>query len=130
MNFKVPLYVYTNGGIIYLNYGIVKNGYIYGENIQIINNQSNYKFVGVLVCSNNQNGTIENVFTNVSIDSPFNSINRGNLVCSNYDNATVQNVYSIGVGSNSDLTSGPNVYNKGSKKIYNNYYFADEVFYK
>ena len=78
MNFKVPLYVYTNGGIIYLNYGIVKNGYIYGENIQIINNQSNYKFVGVLVCSNNQNGTIENVFTNVSIDSPFNSINRGN----------------------------------------------------
>ena len=49
-------------------------------------------------------------------------------MCSNYDNATVQNVYSIGVGSNSDLTSGPNVYNKGSKKIYNNYYFADEVF--
>ena len=128
MNFKVPLYVYTNGGIIYGNFGMVKNGYMYGENIQIINNQSNYKFVGGLVCQNNQNGTIENVFSVVSIDSPFNSINRGNIVERNTGNAAVQNVYSVGIGVNTDLTHGPNVYNKVSKKVYNNYYFADEIF--
>ena len=46
----------------------------------------------------------------------------------NSNNATMQNVYSVGVGGNTDLTRGPNAYNKSSKKIYNNYYFADEIF--
>ena len=36
---------------------------------------------------------------------------------------------SVGIGKNTTyLTHGPNVYNKGSKKVYNNYYFADEIF--
>ena len=128
MNFKVPLYVYTNGALIYTNIGVIKNGYIYGKNIQIINNQSNYKFIGVLACSNNQNGIIENIFTNVNIDSRDNSKNKGNIVYSNNENATIQNVYSVGIGEGTDLTFGPNVYTKGSKRVYNNYYFADEIF--
>ena len=34
----------------------------------------------------------------------------------------------MGVGENTDLAYGPNVYDVGSRKIYNNYYFADEIF--
>ena len=50
------------------------------------------------------------------------------MILVNADNATVQNVYSVGIGENTLLNYGPNIYSKTSKKIYNNYYFADETF--
>ena len=127
MNFKVSLYIYRDGSLIYRNYGVVKNGYLYGENMQIINNQESYNFSAGIAINNDGNGVIENVFSLVNIDSPYTN-NRATLAYSNRENATVQNVYSVGKGENSLLTYGPNIYGKGSKKIYNNYYFADEIF--
>ncbi len=75
---------------------------------------------------NRQNSILENVYSLVNIES---NQMVGNIVYYHADNSTVQNVYSVSIGENTtDLTDGPNVHYKGSKKIYNNYYFADQIF--
>ncbi len=132
IDFVEPFYISGVGGVFgYENYGTIKNGYMYGENIKFINQSptSNSRLGGI-ICDNLLNGVIENVYSLVEIDSE--ALNTGDLkgmfVYRNKDNATVQNVYSVGIGENTDLTKGPNIYTKESKKIYNNYYFADEIF--
>ena len=103
---------------------------MYGENIKILNESSNtYVHVGGIVRVNAQNGIVENIFSLVSLDNVYQKNDaKGNILYSNGGNATVQNIYSVGIGENTDLTKGPNIYSKGSKKVYNNYYFADEIF--
>ena len=132
VDFVAPFYISGVGGVFgYENYGTIKNGYMYGKNIKFINQSptSNSRLGGI-ICDNLSNGVIENVYSLVEIDSE--ALNTGDLkgmfVYRNKDNATVQNVYSVGIGENTDLTKGPNIYTKESKKIYNNYYFADEIF--
>ena len=130
VNFETPYYVYSSsGGVVWGNYGVIRNGYLYGENIQVLSTARQY--VGGLVFLNRQNGVIENVFTLVNIDTLDNNTvtGKGNISESNEANATVQNVYSVGIGKNTpNLTAGPNIWDKTSKKIYNNYYFTDDVF--
>lgn len=131
INLEEPLYI--GGGyasaVTYGNYGTIRNGYIYGENINIIGNNNSTIYVGGITSWNNTGSIIENVFSLVNIDSLNTSSNSGNIAYSNNDMATVQNVYSVGIGENTtNLTVGPNIYAKGSKRVYNNYYFADEIF--
>ncbi len=117
------------GLILRNNFGTVKNGYIYGHDINVTETNNGYKYLGIV--SNYANATISNVFTltNINYLNSLSDNNTANIVYNNYENATVQNVYSVGVGKNTtDLTHGPNVHVKGSKKVYNNYYFADEIF--
>ena len=128
INYKEPLYVYRSGSPVYDNCGIMKNGYIYGKNVQIIDGQTNYVGAAVLTRRNAENGIVENVFSLVNIDSGDGKA-RGLFVQNNTGNASVKNVYSV-ADSNGlvDLSYGPNVYNKASKKVYNNYYFSDKIF--
>lgn len=132
-NFKQPLYVTGddyNGGVVTWNKGVIKNGYVYGENIKVIGGISN--IAGVVSCYNHYNARIENVYSLVSIDLMNGAVvekKTGNIVYNNIDNATMQNVYSVGNGENTtNYSNGPNVYSVSSKKIYHSYYFADEVF--
>ena len=130
INLERPFYVYSIGATLAgRNAGTIKNGYIYGENIKSLNDSSSLNsLVGGIVYQNSSNGVIENVYSLVNIDSIKKDESKGAICTANYGNASVQNVYSLGVGKNTDLAYGPNVCYKDSKKIYNNYYFADEIF--
>ncbi len=130
INLEVPLYssmqVYL---VAYNNYGTVRNGYAYGENIKVLNQTSSFDD-STIVCFNRENAVIENVYSLVNIDAlEVNKARQTNICTINYDNSTIQNVYSVGIGENySDYSRGPNIYNKLSANVYNNYYFTDEVF--
>ena len=133
VDFKEPLYMsgMGNGSVLcFNNYGAIRNGYIYGENIKMIGGNQNQ--AGVVAYQNLRNALVENIYSLVSVDLIGDtSVTKkaGNIVYGIYHNATVQNVYSVGIGENTtDLTHGPNVYYADSQKIYNSYYFADEIF--
>ena len=124
VNLEEPIYAKLPT-CVYENYGTMKNGYMYGENIKLINKTMG---IGACIDTNRDNGILENVYTLISVDNLYSS-NVANLVRANRENATVQNVYSVKIGENvTDLSSGPNVGSKSSKKVFNNYYFADEIF--
>ncbi len=127
INFMHPVYVINSfGSVAQMNSGIIKNGYIYGQNIKILGNIS--ASVGGVAQYNQQNGIIENVFSLVNVDSETNNKSKGNITATNINNASIQNVYSVGIGENTDLNNGPNIYSKTSLKVINNYYFTDEIF--
>ena len=126
--------VYTSGefGLLcWYNYGTIKNGYIYGKNINTeFVGYSTTKAIGTVADKNVQNGQIKNVFSLVNIDDIETGKGQGigNITYINQDNATVENVYSVGLGKNiTNTTNGPNVYSAGGK-ISNNYYFNDKIF--
>ena len=130
INLEEPLYI--GGGyasiIAYGNYGTIRNGYMYGENIKCISKTSGTIVSGINIY-NGKESILENVFSLVNIDSEYISQITSNMVYSLSGIGTVQNVYSVGLGENiTNLTVGPNIYAKYSKRIYNNYYFADEIF--
>ena len=133
VDFKEPLYIsgMGNGSVLcFNNYGAIRNGYIYGENIKMIGGNQNY--AGVVAYQNLNNALVENIYSLVSVDLIGDtSVTKkaGNIVYNNQNNSTVQNVYSVGIGENTtDYAHGPNVYNANSQKVYNSYYFADEIF--
>ena len=134
VNFKEPYYISgidSNGStLIANNYGIIRNGYIYGENVKMIGGTHN--IAGVLVRNNSQNSIVENIYSLVSVDLIGDTSvakHSGNIVYNNVYNATMQNVYSVGIGENTTIYSnGPNVYTDSSQKVYNSYYFTDEIF--
>ena len=129
INFKKTFYLYTTGGMMWLNYGTVKNGYICGEDIKILNRSTASNYASGLVLANNRNGLIENVFTLINLDVMYSSNQIKALIAlENNSNATIQNVYSVIDEPSKNLSSGPNVYTKSSEKIYNNYYFSDEIY--
>ena len=129
IKFEQSIYATNEIDSIALNYGTIKNGYLYGENIQ-----ETFKAPGVakklgapLVSQNNGNGTIKNIYSLVSVDTDIES-NVTNLIQNNTGNATVENVYSVGIGNMYNVNFGPNIYWTNSSNIKNNYYFTDEVF--
>ena len=129
IKFEQSIYATNEIDSIVLNYGTIKNGYLYGENIQ-----ETFKAPGVakksgapLVSQNTGNGTIKNIYSLVSVDTDIES-NVTNLIQNNTGNATVENVYSVGIGNMYNVNFGPNIYWTNSSNIRNNYYFTDEVF--
>lgn len=133
-NFAVNLQenIYTTGQVAIIangNYGTIRNGYMYGKNIKILTDSNLSVNVGGLILYNQREGMIENIFSLVNVDSKYENEINGNIVNVNNDMATVRNVYSVGIGENTNnLKYGPNIYYKYSKRVYNNYYFADEIF--
>ena len=138
INMQEPIYgaMWLTAGIRY-NRGTIRNGYIYGKNIEashsLVSGQS--RNVGVVACTNYISARIENVYTLASVNNQIytgvtNSI--GNICNSNSGKATVKNVYSvytegIGMGEGEVITRGPNVYDPGGT-VKNNYYFCDKIF--
>ena len=107
------------------NYGTIKNGYIYGEGVELssLYTATTNSYVSGIATQNR--GNIENIYTNFEITKTYekNMDNlSGNLVCRNY--GTINNVYSTKIG---DLISGPNVGYISGGTVYNAYYFSDQV---
>ena len=59
MNFEVPLYIFYDASLMYRNYGVVKNGYLFGENMQIMENHDSYHFSAGIAIQNDGNGPID-----------------------------------------------------------------------
>ena len=111
------------------NYGTMKNGYLYGENIKAIYGTAGSNRDSSGLCNHN-NGKIANVYSLINIDTvgEIVSNNVGNLI-SNNNNGEAKNLYSVGYGENVYKTKGPTIYNvSNSIKVENVYYFADSVF--
>ena len=108
-----------------INYGTIKNGYVYGEGVELssVYTSSASSYVSGIATQNR--GTIENIYTNFEITKTYeknmDSLS-GDLVCRNY--GTINNVYSIKIG---DLISGPNVGYINGGTINNAYYFSNQV---
>ena len=131
VNFKVPVYGAYRVGLMNHSYsGIVRNGYIHGENMIALDKpDSQNRDFNPLMYRNSVQGSIKNVYSLVNVEfTGTSNENSTNLVGVNDDNASISNIYSVGIGSISNLKNGPNVYGGGSKNITNNYYFADEIF--
>ena len=134
INLEETMYTKSEAGVVCNeNTGIIKNGYVYGKNVNsdFVRNDGSSANIGIITRTNSGNGEIKNVYSLVNIDvSNQENINNsvGNIVNSNSGNALVENVYSVGIGKNiTKKTAGPNIY-YADGKISNNYYFNDEIF--
>ncbi len=113
------------------NYGTIKNGYIYGENIKALHSigNQNRNIGGIAV--NNAGGIVENIYSLVNIETSGKSGSKdiGNITSNNNNVSYVKNVYSVGYGNTQEFEKGPTVYNVDNpNNIENVYYFADRVF--
>ena len=134
INLEETMYAKSESGVIcFENKGIIKNGYIYGKNVNadFIRNDGASVSIGIVAYSNSGNGQIKNIYSlvNVDVSNQENIVNDvGNIVNINNSNALVENVYSVGLGKNiTKRSAGPNIY-YADGKISNNYYFNDEIF--
>ena len=113
------------------NYGTIKNGYIYGENIKALHSIGNQSrnIGGIAVI--NAGGIVENIYSLVNIETSGESGSKdiGNITSNNNNVSYVKNVYSVGYGNTQEFEKGPTVYNVDNpNNIENVYYFADRVF--
>ena len=112
------------------NYGTIKNGYLYGENIKAIYGAVGQNRDTAGLCINNSNGSIYNVYGLINVDTAGEIVsnNVGNLILFG-SNGEAKDLYSVGYGENINKTNGPTIYNvSNSNKIENIYYFADAIF--
>ena len=135
IKYKTPLYIMAGGrGLLYQNYGTVKNGYVYGEGIeQIVARGDKDVISSTNICSENRkNGLIENIYILSKIKIIPDSTDQkdiGNVVGSNLENAIIKNVYSVDIDESiTNLNAGPNIYNNSNRKTENIYYFDERTF--
>ena len=118
--------------VVNTNYGIIKNGYIYGKNISGIYNSIESKAIGGLVTNNYKSGNINNVFSlvDINIGEQTDVINQiGNIALNSIDTAKIENVYSVISldEANKYIGRGPNVYSANAN-VKNSYYFSNEIY--
>ena len=112
------------------NYGTIKNGYAYGENIRGIypfNETTANRDIAVVNIDNE--GTIENIFSliNVDVENNIKTINNvGNIISYSVKSGINKNLYSVGYGKNVTTSCGPTI--GIANKSENVYYFADKIF--
>ena len=70
INIQVPIYIESEVALLTkYNRGIIKNGYVYGENIKCIsNNETSTPISSIITMYNHYNGVIQNVFSLCSTD--------------------------------------------------------------
>ena len=128
INIEEPLYVNSGalGGTFLCNLGTIKNGYVYGENIQVLNSINDVR-VGCITQENNSNAKIENVYSLITaeVEDGDDTYYIGNVVESSSVHSSIKNVYTTNVSDN--IKNGPNVPNNVGT-IENSYYFSDKVF--
>ena len=114
------------------NFGVIKNGYIYGESIKALNNVgAKDRNIGGLII-NNRYGTVKNIYGLVNIETSGesgNDENIGNIISNNYNGTWVKNIYSVGYGNTQKFINGPTIHFVDNRNnIENIYYFADKIF--
>ncbi|MFI3307229.1 MAG: LamG-like jellyroll fold domain-containing protein [Mycoplasmatota bacterium] len=111
---KVPVYTYYNSSLIVAqNYGIVENGYIYGENMIAYSNDPTVAayYITPGVKQNNVGGKVSNVFSLITVDLDDESrqyTRIGSIVAYNYQ-GTVENSYSVGDNNSPDINATPSI---------------------
>ena len=128
INMEEPLYISSGGlgGTFLYNLGTIKNGYVYGENIQVLNSINDAR-VGCITQANDSNAKIENVYSLITaeVEDGDDTYYIGNVVESSSVHSSIKNVYTTNVSDN--IKNGPNVPNNVGT-IENSYYFSDKVF--
>ncbi len=115
-----------------VNYETIKNGYIYGKNINGIYDTVGTKYIGGVIRNNYHTGIINNVFSlvNIEINEQVDITKQiANIAINSIDTARIENVYSvISLDEPNKYTgNGPNVYNTNAN-IKNSYYFSNEIY--
>ena len=120
------------------NYGTMRNGYIYGANINAsypTTNPQQSKRVGAIGGYAASNSRIENVYSLIGIDGVhknntenYNIDSRIGSLVGEHNRGIISNVYSYTSGNNRDLTFDANVGNYGSVTAKNMYYVADQIY--
>ena len=129
IDFQEPVYGFRIISTIWYNYGIIKNGYLIGENIRAIsgNPSNNPRNLSALTICNDRNGKISNIYSLINIESDNKVVGSAKLVCTNAGKSSLENIYTVG-DNNFTKDIVPNVYTIASTNIKNNYYFANEIF--
>ena len=112
-------------GVIKESYGTVKNGYIYGKNMEL-NHTDKAEYGSLLVEWNFQSGVIKNIYNLCGVDVIQ---DKGSYV-SNYtieNYGKVENIYSVNINGETSLKEGPNVY-RNYGIVNNSYYIYDKIF--
>ena len=131
INLEVPIYADTYFGLGAIkNYGILKNGYLYGEDIIISNYSTTNKNVGGIVYDNIEGAKVENVYnlTNINLIEEKSDVTIGNIISLNRYNSIVKNCYSVGLINNIVTNGGPVIGNSYTGATTENiYYFYGET---
>ena len=131
INLEVPIYADTYFGLgATANYGILKNGYLYGEDIIISNYSTTNKIVGGIVYDNIEGAKVENVYnlTNINLIEEKSDVTIGNIISLNRYNSIVKNCYSVGLINNVVTNGGPVIGNSYTGATTENiYYFYGET---
>ena len=130
---EVPLYGAVGLSLgVFVNSGTIKNGYSYGEGIHAIYSSQNNRDTGGIAVYSAESGRIQNVYTldPIQLDGKVRGEVVGNIEGLVRGNSIAKNNYSVGVGSNWPLSTGPVIgpVDQGKKEnVQNNYYFADII---
>ena len=130
INLEVPIYIERNLGLaVQVNRGILKNGYLYGKDINI---KDTGTCIGGIVYDNRDNGIIENLYnlTNINSEKPRNDGTIGNVSAYVTTSGIARNIYSAGVlnNINDGINNGPVIGSSSSiSKPENVYYFYGQT---
>ena len=128
INYQDTLTVVYRGGTLAESTGIIRNGYIFGKDMEMNWASTNSLYGSPLLYVNQSSGIVENIYnlTSVKYLEEGNSTDTvANFVINN--RGTVNNVYSVNINEISNVKRGPNVYsNSGS--VSNSYYMYDNTF--
>ncbi len=130
INLEVPIYIERNLGLaVQVNRGMLKNGYLYGKDINI---KDTGTCIGGIVYDNRDNGIIENLYnlTNINSESPRNDAAIGNISAYVTTSGIARNIYSAGVlnNINDSINNGPVIGSSSSiSKPENVYYFYGQT---
>lgn len=132
VNLNGGVHLYAESALLVReNYGTVSNGYMYGGNVIVdfaLVSGSNRNF-GVLTRYNGPMSTLQNVFSNISIEFPNNSSYdvAGILAYETY--GKLKNAYVFGDTNPNYETIGPIVRNDASTAKYDNIYYLSKNIY-
>ena len=125
INYKEAFVGSSAIGIIKESYGTVKNGYIYGKNMEFKHTEK-AGYGSLLVEKNLQSGVIKNIYNLSSINIVANKDEyMSNYTTENY--GKVENIYSVNINGKTSLKEGPNVY-RNYGMVNNSYYIYDKIY--
>ena len=132
INLEVPIYVDASLGLVssFNRGGTIKNGFLYGKEIIVTDNNSNNKNIGGVVLSNRESGVVEKIYNLTSISlikEKENDSSIGNITGLNEYNSVVRKCYSSGnvnnIKSNGGPVIGTNYTGSTTENIY--YFYGD-----
>ena len=132
VNLEKNLYIDQNLGLIaFNNMEIIKNGYIYGNDIIVTNYTTANKNIGGITCNNYKGGSIENVYNliNIKLIEEKKDGTVANIISLHRFNSIAKNCYSVGLIENDNISSyGPVIGGMyGGSTTENIYYFYGET---